>query len=168
MILALANNIQSLLIKITIIIAVLAGLFLVHNWQVNTAVDKAVATQKAEYNKLNQSLQNKSLMFECSIKDDVSKITKEKDAKIKDITRKYNAAIDSLRQHSASTSTSSNPTTDSSNAKSTTGIVTEGLFADHAQVSLGIARDAEELKQHLNACYQQYDAVKDQLDNYRK
>jgi hypothetical protein len=168
MILALANNIQSLVIKVTIIIAVLAGLFLVHNWQVNAAVDKAVATQKAEYNKLNQSLQNKSLIFECSIKDDVRTITKEKDAKIKDITRKYNAAIDSLRQYSASTSTSSNSTTDSSNAESTKGIVTEGLFADHAQVSLGIARDAEELKQHLNACYQQYDAVKDQLDNYRK
>jgi hypothetical protein len=168
MILALANNIQSLLIKVTIIIAVLAGLFLVHNWQVNAAVDKAVATQKAEYNKLNQSLQNKSQMFECSIKDDVNAITKEKDAKIKDITRKYNAAIASLRQYSASTSTTSNPTSDSGNAQSTKGIVTEGLFADHAQVSLGIARDAEELKQHLNACYQQYDAVKDQLDNYRK
>jgi hypothetical protein len=166
--LALANNIQTLLIKIAVIIAVVAGLFLVHNWQVNAAVDKAVATQKAEYNKLNQSLQNRSLMFECSIKDDVTAITKEKDAKIKDITRKYNAAIASLRQHSTSASTPSNPTSDSSNAESTKGVTTERLFADHAEVSLGIARDAEELKHHLNACYQQYDAVKEQLDSYRK
>lgn len=166
--LALANNIQTLLIKIAVIIAVVAGLFLVHNWQVNAAVDKAVATQKAEYNKLNQSLQNRSLMFECSIKDDVTAITKEKDAKIKDITRKYNAAIASLRQHSTSASTPSNPTSDSSNAESPKGITTERLFADHAEVSLGIARDAEELKHHLNACYQQYDAVKEQLDSYRK
>lgn len=166
--LALVNNAQSLLIKIAAIIAVLGGLFLVHTWQVNAAVDKAVATQKAEYDKLNQSLQSKSLMFECSIKDDVTAITKEKDAKIKDITRKYNAAIASLRQHSTTTSTTSNPTSDSSNAESTKGVTTERLFADHAEISLGIARDAEELKYHLNACYQQYDAVKNQLDNYRK
>lgn len=166
--LALANNIQTLLIKIAVIIAVIAGLFLVHKWQVNTAVDKAVATQKAEYNKLNQSLQNRSLMFECSIKDDVTAITKEKDAKIKDITRKYNTAVDSLRQHSASASTPSNPTPDSSNAESIKGVIPKGLLADHAEVSLGIARDAEELKYHLNACYQQYDAVKNQLDSYRK
>jgi hypothetical protein len=159
---------QTLLIKIAVIISILAGLFLVHTWQVNEAVDKAVAVQKAEYNKLTESLQNRSLRFECSIKDDVTAITKEKDAKIKDITRKYNAAIDSLRQYSTSASTSSNTTSDSNNAKSTTGTTAEGLFTNHAQISLGIARDAEELKQHLNACYQQYDTVKEQLDNYRK
>jgi hypothetical protein len=170
MILALVNNIKGTLLKIVVILALLGGLFLVHTQQVNTAVNKAIVTQKAEYDRLNQSLQTKSLVFECSIKDDVTSITKEKDAKIKDITRKYNAALDSLRQYStsASTSTSSNTTTDSSNAKSTAGIVTEGLFADHAEVSLGVAKNAEELKQHLNACYQQYDTVKDQLDSYRK
>ena len=170
MILALVNNIKGALLKIAVILALLGGLFLVHTQQVNTAVNKAIVTQKAEYDRLNQSLQTKSLVFECSIKDDVTSITKEKDAKIKDITRKYNAALDSLRQYStsASTSTSSNTTTDSSDAKSTAGIVTEGLFADHAEVSLGVAKNAEELKQHLNACYQQYDTVKDQLDSYRK
>jgi type II secretory pathway pseudopilin PulG len=159
---------QTLLIKITVIISILAGLFLVHNWQVNKAVDKAVATQKAEYNKLTESLQNRSLRFECSIKDDVTAITKDKDAKIKDITRKYSTALASLQQYSTIASTTSNLTSDSSNAKSTTGITSEGLFTAHAKVSLGIAKDAEELKQHLNACYQQYDTVKDQLDNYRK
>jgi hypothetical protein len=170
MILALVNNIKGALLKIVVILALLGGLFLVHTQQVNTAVNKAIVTQKAEYDKLNQSLQTKSLVFECSIKDDVTSITKEKDAKIKDITRKYNAALDSLRQYSTSTATntSSNTAADSSDAKSTAGIVTEGLFADHAEVSLGIAKNAEELKQHLNACYQQYDAVKDQLDSYRK
>jgi len=170
MILALVNNIKGALLKIVVILALLGGLFLVHTQQVNTAVNKAIVTQKAEYDRLNQSLQTKSLVFECSIKDDVTSITKEKDAKIKDISRKYNAALDSLRQYSTSTatSTSSNTTTNSSNAKSTAGVVTEGLFADHAEVSLGVAKNAEELKQHLNACYQQYDTVKDQLDSYRK
>ena len=170
MILALVNNIKGALLKIAVILALLGGLFLVHTQQVNTAVNKAIVTQKAEYDRLNQSLQTKSLVFECSIKDDVTFITKEKDDKIKDITRKYNAALDSLRQYStsASTSTSSNTAADSSDAKSTAGIVTEGLFADHAEVSLGVAKNAEELKQHLNACYQQYDTVKDQLDSYRK
>jgi len=170
MILALVNNIKGALLKIAVILALLGGLFLVHTQQVNTAVNKAIVTQKAEYDRLNQSLQTKSLVFECSIKDDVTFITKEKDDKIKDITRKYNAALDSLRQYStsASTSTSSNTAADSSDAKSTAGIITEGLFADHAEVSLGVAKNAEELKQHLNACYQQYDTVKDQLDSYRK
>ena len=159
---------QTILIKIAVIISILAGLFLVHTWQVNKAVDKAIAVQKAEYNKQVQELNARRLRFECSIKDDVTAITKEKDAKIKDITRKYSTALASLQQYSSSASTRSNTPSNSSNAESTRGITSEGLFANHAQVSLGIAKDAEELKQHLNACYRQYDTVKEQLDNYRK
>jgi hypothetical protein len=163
--------VQTILIKIVVIISILAGLFLVHTWQVNTAVDKAVATQQVKYDKLAQELNARSLRFECNIRDDTTAILKEKDAKIKDITRQYSTALASLQHYSTSansTSTASNITSDSSNAKSTRGTTSEGLFADHAQISLGVAKDAEELKQHLNACYRQYDTVKQQLDNYRK
>lgn len=155
------------LVKLLIIIAVITSLFAAHSWQVNQAVQKAIATEASKYEKQKESLNSKSLLFECNIDKNAISIKGEKDAKIKDITSKYNAAIDSLRKHSTSdSSTSISPAT--CNAESTTGVTAERLFADHAEVSLGVAKDAEELKAHLNACYQQYDTVKEQLDNYRK
>jgi hypothetical protein len=158
---------QLIWVKIIIIISLITAVFLTYVWQVNKAVDKAVAEQTIKHNQQIQSLTEKSLKVECNIKDNVSKITGEKDAKIKDITLKYNAAVDSLRQHSAPSPTSDS-TSNTCNAESTTGTIEQGLFEKHAQISLGIARDAEELKTHLLACYQQYDTVKDQLDTYRK
>lgn len=158
---------KTLFIRIVIVLSLIFGLFALHTWQVNKEVNKAVAIQTLKYNKQIEELTLKSLKVECSIKDNVSKITGEKDAKIKDITLKYNAAVNSLRDYSTA-STTSNSSSNTCNAESTTGVIDKGLFERHAQVSLGIARDAEELKAQLMACYQQYDTVKEQLDVYRK
>ncbi len=157
---------KTLFIQIVVVLGLIFSLFTLHTWQVNKEVDKAITTQTLRYNKQIEELTSKSLKVECNIKNSVSKITGEKDAKIKDITLEYNTAVNSLRQHS--TSPTSNSSSDTCNTKSTTGIIGQRLFENHAQVSLGIARDAEELKANLIACYQQYGTVKDQLDNYRK
>lgn len=157
---------KTLFIQIVVVLGLIFGLFALHTWQVNKEVDKAVTTQTLKYNKQIEELTSKSLKVECNIKDGVSKIIGEKDAKIKDTTLKYNAAVNSLLNYSTNskTDTSSN----SCNAESTTGTIDKGLFDRHAQVSLGIARDAEELKTQLIACYQQYDSIKEQLDIYRR
>lgn len=156
-----------ILVKIVIIISLITAVFLTHNWQVNKAVNKAVAEQVAIYNKKIQELEIKSLKAESELKDKVQSIKGEKDAQIKAIDRKYNTTIASLRSR-PERSTSSNPTTSTCNAESPQGATDEGLFGRHAEISLGIARDAEKLKEYLNSCYSQYNAVRDQLIQYAK
>lgn len=158
---------QLIWVRIIIIISLIAGLFLTHTWQVNKAVDKAVAEQVVIYNKKIQELQIKSLKAESKLKDKVQAIKGEKDAQIKDIDRKYSTTIASLRSR-PERSTTSNPTTNTCNAESTKGATGAQLYRNDAEILAGFARDTEELKTHLLACYQQYDSVKDQLDNYRK
>jgi type II secretory pathway pseudopilin PulG len=158
---------QLMWVKIIIIISLITAVFLTHVWQVNKAVDKAVAEQVVIYNKKIQELEIKSLKAESELKDKVQAIKGETNAQIKAIDRKYNATIASLRNRTER-STTSNSTSNTCNAESTQGATGAQLYRDDATVLIRFARDTEELKTHLLACYQQYDTVKDQLDNYRK
>ena len=158
---------QAILVKIIIIISLITAVFLTHIWQVNKAVDKAVSEQVVLYNNKIKELEIKSLKTESELKDKVQAIKGEKDAQIKAIDRKYNTAIASLRSR-PERSTTSDPTPNTCNAESTKGATGAQLYRDDAEILTRFARDTEELKTHLLACYQQYDGVKDQLDNYRK
>lgn len=158
---------QAILVKIIIIISLITAVFLTHIWQVNKAVDKAVAEQVVVYNNKIKELEIKSLKTESELKDKVQTIKGEKDDQIKAIDRKYNTAIASLRSR-PERSTTSDPTSNTCNAESTKGATGAQLYRDDAEILTRFARDTEELKTHLLACYQQYDGVKDQLDNYRK
>ena len=158
---------QTILIKIGIVLAIVASLYFVHAWKVNAAVNKAVAEQIAIQTKKIQELEIKSLKAESELKDKVQTIKGEKDAQIKAIDSKYSTAIASLRSR-PERSTSSNPTTSTCNTESPQGATGKELYRNDAEILIRFARDTEELKTHLLACYQQYDTVKDQLDNYRK
>lgn len=129
---------QFILVKIIIIISLITALFLTHTWQVNKAVDKAVAEQVLIHNKKIQELQIKSLKAESQLKNKVQAIKGEKDAQIKDIDNKYNTAITSLLNRKER-STTSNYTSSTCNTESTEGIIDKRIFERHAQVSLGIA-----------------------------
>ncbi len=152
--------------KLIAILLVVASLFAWHKYEVNKAVNKTIAEQTAIYKKQVDELTIKSLKVESELKTQVSTIKGEKDAQIKTLDTKYRIAIDSLRQRQERSS-SSNSTGNSCNAESTRQIDSERLFGRHAEISLGIARDAEELKTHLKACYAQYDIIYDQLNNYK-
>lgn len=158
---------QLIWVKIIIIISLITAVFLTHTWQVNKAVDKAVAEQVVIYNKKIQELEIKSLKAESELKDKVQAIKGEKDAQIKAIDRKYNTTIASLLNR-PERSITSNSTSSTCNAESPKGATGAQLYRDDAAVLIRFARDTEELKTHLLACYQQYDSVKDQLDSYRK
>lgn len=158
---------QTIWVKIVIIISLIAAVFLTHTWQVNKAVDKAVAEQVVIYNKKIQELEIKSLKAESELKDKVQAIKGEKDVQIKAIDSKYNTVIASLHSR-PERSTTSDPTPNTCNAESTKGYTGKELYRNDAEFLARFARDTEELKTHLLACYQQYDGVKDQLDNYRK
>jgi hypothetical protein len=158
---------QTILIKISIVLVIITSLYFVHAWKVKTAVNKAVAEQVIIYNNKVKELEIKSLKSESELKDKVQTIKGEKDAQIKAIDRKYSTTIASLLNR-PERSTSSNPTTSTCNAESTQGATGKELYRNDAEVLVRFARDTEELKTYLLACYQQYDTVKDQLDNYRK
>jgi acetyl-CoA carboxylase alpha subunit len=158
---------QLIWVKIVIIISLITAAFLTHTWQVNKAVDKAVAEQVVIHNKKIQELEIKSLKAESELKDKVQAIKGEKDAQIKAIDRKYNTTIASLLNR-PERSTTSNSTSSTCNAESPKGATGAQLYRDDAAVLVRFARDTEELKTHLLACYHQYDSVKNQLDSYRK
>lgn len=153
--------------KIIAITLVLTSLFVWHRYEVSKAITKTVVEQTAIYEKQIKDLTVKSLKTELELKTQVAVIKGDKDAQIKNLDGKYRVAIDSLRQRQERSS-SSNSTGNSSDAESTRQIDSERLFGRHAEISLGIARDAEELKTHLKACYAQYDIIYDQLNNYAK
>ena len=152
--------------KIIAIAIVLTSLFVWHKYEVSKAITKTVAEQTAIYEKQVKDLTLKSLKTELELKTQVAAIKGDKDAQIKNLDSKYRVAIDSLRQRQERSSTS-NSTGNSSDAESTRQIDSERLFGRHAEISLGIARDAEELKTHLKACYAQYDTIYDQLNKYK-
>lgn len=157
---------QSLVLKFGAILLIVSSLFAWHKYEVHRAVNTSIVEQKAEYSKNIQELKLKSLTIENKLNLQVSEIEKVKDAEIKTINTRYNNLLNGLltppKRNPSANSTESSTTTES-----TAGTFNKGLFERHAQVSLGIARDAEELKQQLMLCYTQYDIVYEQLNNYR-
>lgn len=154
-------------IKLITVLITIACLFGWHRYEIHKSVNIAVTEQANIYQKRIDELTIKSLKVESDLKTKVSSIQGEKDAQIKDIDRKYRTTIDSLRQRQER-STASNSTGNSSNAESTKGATGAELYREDASFLAGFARDTEELKVQLNACYLQYDNVREQLNNYRK
>lgn len=153
--------------KIIAVLLAITSLFAWHKYEVHSAIKQTVAEQTEIYQKRIDELTIKSLKVESELKTQVAAIKGEKDAQVKDIDRKYRAAIDSLRQRKER-STASDSTGNSCNAESTKGATGAELYREDAEFLIGFAKDTEELKTHLNACYLQYHTVKQQLDNYRK
>lgn len=157
---------MSIQTKIIAIAIVLTSLFVWHKYEVSKAITKTVAEQTAIYEKQVKDLALKSLKTELELKTQVAVIKGDKDAQIKTLDTKYRAAIDSLRQRQERSS-SSNSTGNSSNAESTKGATGAELYREDAAFLIGFSRDTEELKTQLKMCYAQYDAVYEQLNNYR-
>ena len=77
-------------------------------------------------------------------------IRKAKDAQIRDINDKLADAISELRKRSSRTEQASN----GQNCNGT------GLYAEDAEFLIREASRADQIRVALNACYQQYDAIK--------
>lgn len=152
--------------KLIAIAIVLTSLFVWHKYEVSKAITKTVAEQTAIYEKQVKDLTLKSLKTELELKTQVAAIKGDRDAQIKNLDSKYRVAIDSLRQRQERSS-SSNSTGNSCNAESTKGATGAELYREDAEFLIGFARDTEELKTQLNACYAQYDIVYEQLNNYK-
>lgn len=154
-------------IKLIAFIILIAGLFAWHKHEVSSAVKQTLASEQIKQDNLVKNLKIKSLETETKLNTQIVELETTKNAQIKTITTKYNSAIISLRQRPERSTESDSPR-DSSHAESPGRTDDERLFGRHAEISLGIARDAEKLKIYLDSCYKQYDKVKEELNNYRK
>jgi hypothetical protein len=152
--------------KLIAILLVFTSLFVWHKYQVHRAVSNTIAEQTAIYKKQVDELTIKSLKIESELKNQVLVIKGEKDAQIKNLDTKYRVAINGLRQRQERDSTTDS-TRNSCNAESTKGATGAELFREDAEFLIGFARDTEELKTQLKACYAQYDSIYDQLKNYK-
>lgn len=152
-------------VKLVSVVVITFAIIFWHFYSINTAVTKAVQAQELIYKERLDQISIQNLKVESKLKTQVADITGEKDAKIKTIDAKYRNVLGSLLKYQ--TDSTGNSTRSSSNAESTEGTNAEGLFARHAEIALGVARDAEELKAQLNMCYTQYDSIKDSLNTLR-
>ena len=154
-------------IKLLIVIAAFMSAMFWHKYEIKIAVNKAVAEQKAQYDKIVQEIKVKSSETESLLNKQVLDMEIKKNAQIKNIDRKYRSAIDSLRQR-PERSTETNSTANSCNTESPKGATGAELYREDAEVLIGFARETEQLKEYLKACYIQYDEVRDQLEKFKQ
>lgn len=154
-------------IKLLIAVWVIMSAVFWHKHEVKVSVNQAVAAQKAEYDAIIKEIKVKSLETESQLNQSILDMEIKKNAQIKNIDRKYHSVIDSLRRR-PERNTTSDSTSSTCNAESPKGATGEQLFREDAEFLIGFAKQAEELKEHLKACYIQYDEIKDKLEKFKQ
>lgn len=163
---AAATGIQPWMIKLAAIGAVIFALFVWHEYSVHVAVHDAVSQAELVHKQAYDALSLKAQKNEIELGNKVNKIKGEKDEAIKAANTKYNALLNSLRDRPTGRQTSG--TRSASNGKGPEGATGKELSRPDAEFLAGFASDTESLKNGLNACYKQYDAVKDQLQKFKQ
>jgi len=166
------------LIKVSLVIGAIAGLFFWHHQVSTSAIDAAVTlavlqnTQEIN-SKYADRLNDLKLQQEINQKvlDNKTKDTlKEKQNALQASTNKYNDLLEWVRAQPSSTtngsSSASNLIRDSRDSESTGSVLNNGLLRKDAIDLAEYAQRTEELKVYLVACYRQYDDVKETVDAF--
>ena len=157
---------------VTLIISFSISVKVWYNGKINQAVTQAYSTMQLDYAKRYIKLQDRSDEKEITLKNDIDKIRKDRDEKLKNANLQYNALsswINSLPKQSASSAgssgqVSSNPGDSEDGSKDVIGVIRRQDADDLAKY----ASDAEEIRLGLLACYAQYDSVKTTLDKFKE
>ena len=134
----------------------------VHQMKEGFAIELQVKLEKQK-----QELTLKAKEVSKEIKNEIASIDSTKQNKIKDIN-KYSAGIlNGLQQRPSRTNESSNSrdSCNAENAKGSTGIT---LFQEDAEFLTREAARGDLIRIELESCYQQYDAVKSKLDDFKE
>ena len=168
------------LIKVSLVIGAIAGLFFWHNSVSNEAINKAVTSavlQNTQEINAKYAERLNDLKVEQKLNQEhLDKLTqaslKEKQNALQNSTTKYNDLLEWLRTQpsitSNDTSSSGNLIRNSGDSESTQGVLNNGLLREDAVDLIQYAQRTEELKVYLNSCYRQYDEVKGTVDAFTK
>ena len=153
--------------KLIILIVVLVSLFSYHKVLVNKAITEAVAEVELNISKENFKLKERSLNAQIELQQSFDNIQKDKDAKIKNLNARVASLTRSLQERPIRPESSGVP--DNSGVEESTGYVAaDRLYRDDAAVAIWFATRTEGLKIELQTCYNNYETVKQALENFKK
>lgn len=150
---------------LVLILGTLYGAHKVIVWkEVRKAVAQTQEQMSAEYTKKLLEASELAREREQVMVASADKIRKEKDAQIANLNGRLSVALDGLRQRPQRPSGNSETPSDTSNRKGATG---SELYREDAAAFIREAGRADRLREALNQCYKQYDAVREQFKEMR-
>ena len=153
--------------KLIILIIVLVSLFSYHKVLVHDAVTQAVTEIELNLAKENFKLKERSLNAQIALQESFDNIQKDKDAKIKTLNARVASLTRSLQER-PSRPDSSGISNDSRVEESSRYVAADRLYRDDAAVAIWFATRTEGLKIELQTCYNNYETVKQALENFKK
>jgi len=154
-------------VKLLILVIVLVSLFAWHKVLVHEAVTEAVAEVELNISKENFKLKERSLNAQIELQQSFDNIQKNKDAKIKNLNARVASLTRSLQERPSRPEPSGVPV--NSRVEESSGYVAaDRLYRDDAAVAIWFATRTEGLKIELQTCYNNYETVKQALENFKK
>ena len=154
-------------VKLLILVIVLVSLFAWHKVLVHEAVTEAVAEVELNISKENFKLKERSLNAQIELQQSFDNIQKDKDAKIKNLNARVASLTRSLQERPSRPESSGVP--DNSRIEESSGYVAaDRSYRDDAAVAIWFATRTEGLKIELQTCYNNYETVKQALENFKK
>ncbi len=154
-------------VKLLILALVLVSLFAYHKVLVHEAVTEAVAEVELNISKENFKLKERSLNAQIELQQSFDNIQKDKDAKIKNLNARVASLTRSLQERPIRPESSGVP--DNARVEESSGYVAaDRLYRDDAAVAIWFATRTEGLKIELQTCYNNYETVKQALENFKK
>lgn len=160
----------TILIKLSLVLALCGGLYGTYKFRVHQAVQEAVQvvnTQHfAELFSQKEKLLDKAREKEQALQVSFNKTKEENDAKIKTLNTSVTSLLDSLRNRPTREASNGSTTQSSDTTASPKGSTGAGLYRDDAGVLVRFASDTETLKLGLIQCYREYDDVKKVVESF--
>lgn len=153
-------------VKLTALAIVIFGAFFWHVSEVKVAVNQAVTQVETQYKQEIFKLNERASTASADLKRQSEQNLKEKKRELEIANSKYNALLDSVRNRPDRPSGSDLPG-NPGDSESTEGATGMQLYRSDAVLLSWFADQTSQLQINLNACYKDYDAVKQKLEEFR-
>lgn len=142
--------------------AALIGLLIgwtANGWRLNTKV----AELEAAYAKAFAEAKEQALQKQKTLQEQADRIRNEQNAKIQNVQRSLGIALNSLRNRQSAAEARDASST--SNGQAAQGCTGAELYRENAEDLIREAARADTIREGLNACYQQYDSIRETLNS---
>lgn len=154
-------------VKLTIALVVISAAYFWHLSTVKVAVNEAVTQIETQASRESFKLKERSLNAKIELEQEFDNIQKEKNAKIQTLNARVASLTRSLQERPNRPKSSGVP--DSTRTEESTGyMAADRLYRDDAAVAIWFATRTEGLKIELQTCYNNYETVKQALENFKK
>lgn len=154
-------------VKITLVLALIFGVYTWHKAEVKIAVNEAVTAIETQATKERFKLLDRANEESFKLKEQIAKTKQDKERELQIADTKYRDLLQWVRNLPGTTS-GSDSTGSTGNSEDRSEEIIGELRRSNAEALAGHAYQTEELKVNLIACYRDYDAVKAARDKFVK